>query len=901
MGLVYKGRDVRLDRLVALKFLPEGTLSKVDFAQLENEAHAISLLNHKNIATIYELEIVDHHPFIVLEYLPGGTLKEKILREGKLSVDESIAITMQVADGLAYAHSKNITHRDIKSDNIMFSEDGTVKITDFGISKIRTETSMTTRGEIVGTMAYMSPEQVQGAHIYHRTDIWALGIIMYEMLTGHVPFRGDLRPAILFELLTQEPAPLSEIRADVPSFLNDIVTRCLNKDPAHRYQSAHEISKALESTLTVHTLQSKGHPSSVRKFWWTAAVIGVILLSYLLFPTKNQGEQTPSLAITYLKNLGPESDEAISYGITQDLIVDLARAGWIRVAPMKDILQFKDAQLSLEEIAKRLDVQNILEGSILRQDTMFKISAQLVDIKTKRTLWADHPVLKTGELSTLQSKLALPILSALKIITSSQTEKELAAKRSDNPEAYEYYLKAKYKFDNKKTKEDVAVAQGLYNKAIEIDSGMYTARLGLAETFMLGGGYNKARQIYSDALAIIQRRGERLAEASCLRGLGLLEWNLGEYDKAMKYFNDGLSISEQLGDRSGEARLLNNIGLVSQAKGNQEEALRYFENSLRIRKELNDFQGQAQAFGNIGLTHFNQFNYNLAIAYDNRALTIDRQMGDRQHEALILNNMGLVHEYQGNYVEALSTFKRSLEIKEQLGDRKGEAQTLNNVGLVYQDIGDLKAALEYYVQAESIHVQINNRKDLAISLDNKGQVYDELGEYPKGMISHLRSISLSREIGAQDNEAYELYSLGICYLLMNNTTNTRESFERSKTIFERLSDTLDAIQSAAYLVVVLTKMRLLPEARAELAHIEQLMKSHNQFHEHVAVYWNLAQVYESMGNSTTSQSFLEMAHQEIINRAEKLTDSEQRQSYFNNVRVNREVIHAWKQLNLHRP
>ena len=241
MGVVYKAQDLHLNRVVALKFLPEGSLSQNSFRQLQNEARAISSLNHKNISTIYDFDSSEGMQFIVLEYLPGGTLKERIQEQGTLSISEATAIAVQVAEGIAYAHTKNTIHRDIKTDNIMFAEDGTAKLTDFGISKIKMQSSMTSTQTISGTLAYMSPEQIQGEEIDHRADIWSYGVVLFEMLTGHLPFEGTLQPTVIYSVLSKDPSEIAQYRNDVPASLQNIVFRCLEKDPAKRFQRVEEI------------------------------------------------------------------------------------------------------------------------------------------------------------------------------------------------------------------------------------------------------------------------------------------------------------------------------------------------------------------------------------------------------------------------------------------------------------------------------------------------------------------------------------------------------------------------------------------------------------------------------------------------------------------------------------
>jgi len=852
MGVVYKAEDIRLNRVVALKFLPEGTVTNDAFKRFEVEARAISSLNHKNIATIYDLEVVEGRQFIVLEYLPGGTLKEKIRRQGKLEIDEIILIAQQIADGLSYAHSKNLTHRDIKPENIMFAEDGTVKITDFGLSKIKSIGEQTTSGLIVGTISYISPEQVQGASVDHRTDIWSLGIVLYEMLTGRLPFQGDLQPALIYSILTKEPTPINELREDTPEFLQNIISNCLQKNPDKRFQSAVEISVSLRHH-EVKKSESR-MPKFLNQYWWVASIIGVLLLIYLFFPPHQEKEEIPSVAILYLKNLGPETDESLSYGITQDLIVDLARAGLIHVAPMNDILQFKDTHMSLEEIAKRLKVSTIVEGSILRQDDIFKISAQLFDTRSKRALWTERAQLKTNEIATLQSDMAIAIMNALQISSTEQTKKEISAKPTENPEAYEYYLNAKFKFENKKNRDDVLRAEEMYKKAILLDPTLLYARIGLAEVYSFNGEYIKSRDVYLEALNIAREQNKRSIEATCLRGLGLIHWNQGEYARALEKYKQSLLIVRELGDRFNEARILNNIGLVYWNQYIYEKALEYYNESLHLREELSDIQGQAQTLGNMGLVYWNQ----------------------------------------GDYQNALNAHLKSLKLNQDIGDKKGEGHALNNIGLIYADLGNYKNALDYYYKSEKIFEQLGNPKNLAITLDNIGLVLTEREEYLKALDYHDRSLKLTHEIGDRGSEPIRFQSIGLCYLRKGDLQKAKENLIKSINQFAELNDTVGQITSTSYLGVVCARLSEKGEARILVNQIEQLLKSGVQISEPIIVNWNISQIYTFLGNYELAKKHLEKAYFEIISRSEKIMDPSLRDSYISKVKTHREIIQTWK-------
>ena len=252
MGVVYKAEDVKLHRIVALKFLPENfTVSEDETARFQREAEAISALNHPNIATIYEFDEAEGRKFLSLEFLPGGTLKAKVnrlLSRGEhFSLDEVLGYGIQMADGLAHAHRRQIVHRDVKTDNVMLTEEGRVKITYFGLAKFKGATHLTRTGSTLGTAAYMSPEQIQGREADNRSDLFSLGVVLYELTTCHLPFSGDHAGALAYSILQKDPIPVDTYRKGVPESFVRVIRRCLEKDRATRYQSADEVAADLRS------------------------------------------------------------------------------------------------------------------------------------------------------------------------------------------------------------------------------------------------------------------------------------------------------------------------------------------------------------------------------------------------------------------------------------------------------------------------------------------------------------------------------------------------------------------------------------------------------------------------------------------------------------------------------
>ncbi|MBI1805757.1 MAG: tetratricopeptide repeat protein [Ignavibacteria bacterium] len=897
MGVIFKAVDVSLNRPVALKFLSEGSLPLDEFTRFRNEARAISSLNHKNIATIHELGSSDDQQFIVLEFLPGGTLKEKIRRHGTLPVEEAVDVAAQIAEGLSYAHSKYVVHRDIKSDNIMFSDDGIPKITDFGISKIKTATTKTRTEVIAGTIAYMSPEQLQGSTIDNRSDIWSLGVVLFEMLTGVLPFQHHLQPSLIFSIITKDPTSIASRRPDVPERIQAIVMRCLDKDPDKRFQTAGELVQALRGEQTgTQAVPVPAKTNMMSRYWWIAAALGVVLLTYLFLPPIIQTEAVPSVAVLYLKNLGPESDEPLSYGITHALIVDLARAGWIRVSPMNDVIKIKDSSQSLEKIANTLGVRHVLEGSILRQDLNFTISVQLVDVKTKLTVWAEHYLMKSSELPTLEGAMALSILKALEVTPTSQTRKEISSMSGTNPEAYEYYLKARYKFDNKKSKEDVKGAKELFQKAIDLDAGLLSARIGLGECFVYEGNADAATNIHEETLALAKSRSERAVQAACYRGMGEINANRGDYQHALEYYNLGLSIAREIGDRTGEGKFLYNIGLIHWDQSNYQKALEYYSGSLRIWQELGDRSGQARTLKQLGVVYWGQYDFPHALDNFNLALTIAEQIHDRPLEGNTLNDIANVYEGQGDYMNALRMYERSLEIQKTLGDRRGESRGLSNIGLIHRNLGNYKTALEEFSRAEQICVELDDRKTLGVIWSNIGLTLNEQDQHDRAREYHAKSVGIAKEIGDQGSEAYRVQSLGTCYVLLNDLPKAMESFAESERMFLGIEDTISAVASSSWLLLATVQSGKILEAQSTINNLDTLLRHYSHLDEPITVYWNMAQIHTSLGNLNVARTYLEQSYSEIISRANKIPDETLRTSYLSNVRVNRDVLNGRKRL-----
>ncbi len=498
MGDVYKAEDTKLKRLVAIKFLPlELTRDKDMKKRFIHEARAASALDHPNICAIHEIdETEEGQLFICMGYYEGKTIEEKT-KQRLLEVDEALDITIQIAQGLDKAHKKKIVHRDIKSANIIVTTDGVTKILDFGIAKLAGQTRVTKDGTSLGTASYMSPEQTLGKEVDHRTDIWSLGVILYEMLTGLTPFQGDYEQAVVYSIMNEEPKPPTSIRTGVPMELERIVNKALAKDPNERYQHLDElivdlkhVKKEPEKEKT--DAQIPPPPADIKPVWKkpvpiaiTTLAIIVIIVGLLLSGGKEE-ISTPvatgkSIAILPFKAIGDsKEDEYFCDGMHDDILTQVSKIGDLKVVSRTSVMRYKDSDKSMKEIAQELGVGTILEGSVRRAGGKVRIVAQLIDAKTDDHLWAETYDRDYADIFAVQTDVAENIASALKATLTPDEISSIESAPTENMEAYDYYLKGRYYWDTKTDRAGNMMAAELLEKAVELDPSFTLAYAWLA-------------------------------------------------------------------------------------------------------------------------------------------------------------------------------------------------------------------------------------------------------------------------------------------------------------------------------------------------------------------------------------------------------------------------------------
>jgi serine/threonine protein kinase len=465
MGVVYKAEDIKLKRTVALKFLPsELTRDPEAKGRFIQEAQAASALNHPNICVIYEIDEVEDQSFIAMEYVEGETLRARI-RKGPLDLGETVGIAAQVAAGLAKAHSKGIVHRDIKPANIMVTSEGTVKIVDFGLAILAGQVRLTRAGATSGTATYMSPEQVRGEQIDHRTDIWSLGIILYEMVTGQLPFRGEYEPALTYSILNDTARPMSAVRGEVPLALESIVMKAMARSPVERYRSASDMRAALESC--VPALAAGATPST-----------GV------------EPEGLPSIAVLPFKDMSPQRDqEYFCEGIAEELLNALVQIEGLRVAARTSSDQFKDKATDVRAVGKKLGVQSVLEGSVRKAGDRLRITAQLINVEDGYHLFSEKYDRTADDIFAIQDEISLAIVDRLKVRLLSGDRSKLTRRHTANEEAYRLYLQGRY-FWNRRHEGGMQRGLEYFQKAIAVDPEYALPYSGIADCYYSLGWFH---------------------------------------------------------------------------------------------------------------------------------------------------------------------------------------------------------------------------------------------------------------------------------------------------------------------------------------------------------------------------------------------------------------------------
>ena len=525
MGEVYRAHDPRLDRDVAIKVLAPALAGNAEWlARFEREARMVAALSHPNIVVIHSVEEDRGFRFLTMELVDGERL-DRLIRQGRIGVQQALAVGVPLADALIAAHARGVIHRDLKPGNVMVTEDGRVKVLDFGLAQpapvaaadgdeTRTApTPITTGGDVMGTVPYMSPEQLRGGRVDARSDVFALGIVLYELLSGHRPFAGASAADVTSAILRDAPAPLRAPDV-VPADLMRIVMRCLQKQPDLRVQTARDVRTELE--LVRRAVDSGRLPAGS------------------LAPA---AEPVPSIAVLPFVNRSQQAaDDYFSDGMTEDVIAQLCKVRTLHVTSRASVMPFRESQLSVQDIASQLNVATILEGTVRRLGDRVRIVVQLIDAASGRNLWAETYDRQLTDIFAIQTDVALRIADALKAELSSNEQRRIRSEPTRDVQAYEHYLRGRHAFTRFTTPEIFRSIEH-FRAAIDRDPEFALAFVGLSMAFSELGEHGSLGRAEAgqQALAAAEKGvalGPDLGEAHCALAFARLvyhyDWSAAE-------------------------------------------------------------------------------------------------------------------------------------------------------------------------------------------------------------------------------------------------------------------------------------------------------------------------------------------------------------------------------------
>lgn len=750
MGEVFLAEDTKLNRQVALKFLPSQYASEESFkARFKREAQAAAALNHPNIITIHEVSEYAGRPYIAMEFVEGQSLKGLIAKKD-MTINQVFDIAIQICEGLTKAHQQGIIHRDIKPQNILVDKDGRARILDFGLARLEREAMITRTGSTVGTVAYMSPEQARGERVDQRSDIFSLGVVLYEMITLQTPFKGEHEAAMMNSILSDTPEPLARYKADVPQELERIIEKALRKDINTRYQSAADIVADLKQiqmetvTLSTKSVVRTAKVSRTGPILVSGGIllaVAVIIVGYLVLsrtptsipPGMERAVKTGwknSVAVLPFRNFSPDQEqEYFCDGMTDAIISKLSGLEDLKVISMSSVMRFKEPERDIKEVAEELGVSTVLEGSIQKEDSRIRLSAQLISASDGSHLWSDTYDRELESLFAIQDEISQAIVDVLKIRLLGADRVAFTKRYTDNVEAYNAYTQGRFLW-NKRTEENLMKAIEYFKRAVELDPEYALAYAGLADVYnVLPSNVGipveevlpKAKEAASKALQLDDNLGE--AHASLGLALSLEEDTLGaekEYLTAIE-LNPAYAYAHYW-----YAMLLGEMG-------KHEESLRELETAY----ELDPLSVVILVY--LATIRWESGDSLEALELVQRALEIEPT------RMATYSAFGRGLRMSGRLEDAVRIFQRAIQIDSTY------SSAYNQLCYIYNEMGDFEKALK----ATDRYVQ--SLPDEPDAYDTRGDIYAYNGRLNKAIENYQQAIKVDPEYGASQEKLFSAY------------------------------------------------------------------------------------------------------------------------------------------------
>ena len=708
MGVVYLARDTKLDRLVAIKSMPaELQADSTARTRFTREAKLLASLSHPNIAVIHDIiEQAEGGAYLILEYIPGETLAQRIARE-PLKLQEALLICQQVAEAVSAAHEKGIVHRDLKPGNIKITPENRVKVLDFGLAKISVdesksgETTVTQPGRVIGTPAYMSPEQARGKCVDRRTDIWSFGCVLYETLTGHLPFEGETATDTLACIIEREP-DWEALPQKIPMNIRVLLRRCLEKNPQQRLgditNAALEIRETLSLGLLPESTSAMAVPTKSRKVAMIFGVVIIIVLSAIAVRFIPRQQAQPSskvirLVVLPFENLGPVEDEYFADGISEEIMSRLSTIHTLGVISRTSAIQYKGSNKALREIGEELGVEYVLEGTVRWErppegPSRVRVTPQLIRVSDDTHLWSERYDAVLADIFQVQSDMAEQVAQALDITLLEPERQAIESKPTENTEAYDYYLRGNLYFHRSYRETDMKLALQMYEKAVELDSKFALAYAAISEVHaqIYWYYYDRSEKRLTMAEAAVYKALEinpGLPEAH--RALGFYYyWGYLDYDRALEQF----AITQK--SRPNDSMLWEGISYIQRRQGKFKQALA----SIMKADELNPRTSILAC--QVGRTLMLLRKYQQAERYYDRAISLspDLPLAYGRKAGIYVQAEGSTEKARSFLAEALRNIRSpedseivNLLIMLDVFDRNYQG-ALDQLSLVSEDIDD---------------------------------------------------------------------------------------------------------------------------------------------------------------------------------------------------------------------
>ena len=809
MGAVYKAKDYELDRSVALKVIqPELAKHPGILRRFKQELILARQVTHKNVIRIFDLGEAEGMKFITMEYVEGQDLKAILDQRHKFAPDEAIAIIEQVCYALDAAHSEGVVHRDLKPQNIMVDKQEKVSVMDFGVARSVEVSGLTQTGALIGTPGYMSPEQAKGEKLDARSDLFSLGIIFYELLTGQVPFQAQTTVASLLKRITERAVPPVELERSLPQYLSDVVAKCLEVDPQHRYQSALEIIQDLETARarslrkTVVNLLPRGW-KTVPKKWVVVSGLAVLILAIAGFlslkkislsPSAKQGTSVEQISLAILPFRNASGDQSLNWlgpSLSEMLRTEVGQSPSLRSVSSDRLHQvLQDLRISsdsnfdpatLRRIAEFSSAQTVMWGQYVKLGSEIRIDVTLQDLKRQQTITLNAVASNENDILTAIAQLARSTREKL-AVSPSLLKAEQA--KSIKPSSRSIHALGNYNEGLELSRQgNYLEALKKFQASVQDDPQFALAYSKLAQSHAKLGYSSEAEQNSRKAVDLsssLSPEEKYLILATDAQIVNDQQKAIDSYENLIKIIPDNPQIHFEMGglyeskgafEQAHEqyAKVLAQdpnyvdallaTGRVEIKRGNPQGSLEYLNRALSLAIQLENPQGKATVLQAIGIAYKDLNKPDEALRYYNESLAIKRQIGDQRGIAASLNEIAQIQDLLGKKDDALASYQEALRVRRKIGDKAGVGNTLIDLGAFYQEQGRYDTALSLFKESLQLQLEIGNENYEALCHNNIGNIYFLQGQYDDALTYYERSLRLREKSKVSGEIAETVYNL----------------------------------------------------------------------------------------------------------------------------------------------